>query len=388
MVRNQLPEQVTLKKRKRTSLVFGFTLTCFECKEEHLKQQFQNSTVLPNFPKMNRPLSSSSLSSAQPAGCHQFPQIPKLRRRRQHNIPLNARIYETNLRWNEILPPENFHLDPRNICSWREKMGERKETSVFFLVIVVVFILVGARRPLPGGYKSDSEAGTSAFSLLSIAHWSSSTVVAPSSARSTEPILSQWNFSTTRSSRWLAKEAIAHWIVQWSDTAGSRWAVPSHGWRWLCESCARPIVGPDGTTDWAHAGPLAGGGIDIDYCAFPTCPGNPRGIVSAPALARFFHLRFLPHTFVSVTLSGLERKQEREREREREGPDRDKEITGCRGSSSTNRFQLIRFFLAWASWLTRGLVSAAASRTKATGRRETHEPRFNWDWTNCLRWGN
>lgn len=27
-----------------------------------------------------------------------------------------------------------------------------------------------------------------------------------------------------------------------------------------------------------------GGGIDIDYCAFPTCPGNPRGIVSAPAL--------------------------------------------------------------------------------------------------------
>lgn len=36
----------------------------------------------------------------------------------------------------------------------------------------------------------------------------------------------------------------------------------------------------------ARRGPsqLPGGGIDIDYCAFPTCPGNPRGIVSAPAL--------------------------------------------------------------------------------------------------------
>lgn len=43
------------------------------------------------------------------------------------------------------------------------------------------------------------------------------------------------------------------------------------------------VVGPDGDRQdprW----PPAGGGIDIDYCAFPTCPGNPRGIASAPAL--------------------------------------------------------------------------------------------------------
>lgn len=38
-----------------------------------------------------------------------------------------------------------------------------------------------------------------------------------------------------------------------------------------------------GGARWGPSGP-PGGGIDIDYCAFPTCPGNPRGIVSAPAL--------------------------------------------------------------------------------------------------------
>lgn len=47
----------------------------------------------------------------------------------------------------------------------------------------------------------------------------------------------------------------------------------------------RWLSGP-ATSWWGPVGPeqAPGGGIDIDYCAFPTCPGNPRGIVSAPAL--------------------------------------------------------------------------------------------------------
>lgn len=58
------------------------------------------------------------------------------------------------------------------------------------------------------------------------------------------------------------------------------------------------------------------GGIDIDYCAFPTCPGNPRGIVSAPALSSCTLLPPPPPPTPSATLSGLER-----------GLDKDKEIT-------------------------------------------------------------
>lgn len=69
-------------------------------------------------------------------------------------------------------------------------------------------------------------------------------------------------------------------------------------WRWL-SGLSRE------TSWWGPAGPESetrcyGGGIDIgDYCAFPTCPGNPRGIVSAPALrsfARSFHHHLLSHT--------------------------------------------------------------------------------------------
>lgn len=60
----------------------------------------------------------------------------------------------------------------------------------------------------------------------------------------------------------------------------------------------------------ARRGPskLPGGGIDNDYCAFPTCPGNPRGIVSAPAL----HFCTLLPPPPSPTLSASHR-QRRER---------------------------------------------------------------------------
>lgn len=57
-----------------------------------------------------------------------------------------------------------------------------------------------------------------------------------------------------------------------------------------------------------------GGGIDIDYCAFPTCPGNPRGIMSAPALC--FCMLLPPPS--SPTLSTSHRQlSTREKERER-----------------------------------------------------------------------
>lgn len=59
-----------------------------------------------------------------------------------------------------------------------------------------------------------------------------------------------------------------------------------------------------GGARWGPSGP-PGGGIDIDYCAFPTCPGNPRGIVSAPAL-HFCTLLPLPP---SPTLSASHRQR-------------------------------------------------------------------------------
>lgn len=60
-----------------------------------------------------------------------------------------------------------------------------------------------------------------------------------------------------------------------------------------------------GGAPWGPSGP-PGGGIDIDYCAFPTCPGNPRGIVSAPAL-RFCTLLPPPS---SPTLSASHRQRQ------------------------------------------------------------------------------
>jgi len=60
-----------------------------------------------------------------------------------------------------------------------------------------------------------------------------------------------------------------------------------------------------GGAPWGPSRP-PGGGIDIDYCAFPTCPGNPRGIVSAPAL-RFCTLLPPPP---SPTLSASHRQRQ------------------------------------------------------------------------------
>lgn len=59
-----------------------------------------------------------------------------------------------------------------------------------------------------------------------------------------------------------------------------------------------------GGARWGPSG-LPGGGIDIDYCAFPTCPGNPRGIVSAPAL----HFCTLLPPPTSPTLSASHRQR-------------------------------------------------------------------------------
>lgn len=87
------------------------------------------------------------------------------------------------------------------------------------------------------------------------------------------------NFSTTRSSRWLVREAIVPFA----------WDCPMKRYRKISMGGAgnpgdgSPARRLHGGARWGPSGP-PGGGIDIDYCAFPTCPGNPRGIVSAPAL--------------------------------------------------------------------------------------------------------
>lgn len=69
----------------------------------------------------------------------------------------------------------------------------------------------------------------------------------------------------------------------------SAWDCPMKRYREISMGGARnpgdgsPARRLRGGARWGPSEP-PGGGIDIDYCAFPTCPGNPRGIVSAPAL--------------------------------------------------------------------------------------------------------
>lgn len=114
-------------------------------------------------------------------------------------------------------------------------------------------------------------------------------------------------------------------------------------------------MGPDG----GLAPP--GGGIDIDYCAFPTCPGNPRGIVSAPALCALLppppsSSSSSSHTFVTIPPSAS---GERPRYR-------DKEITAPADPLPGNRFQVIRFF-AWASRLTHDEISLSFDHLQDDG---------------------
>lgn len=137
--------------------------------------------------------------------------------------------------------------------------------------------------------------------------------IAPSSSSSSSH--SSSSLHRRRSSLPVPEEFFHHSIIRVTREGGdhpvwiglSNEAIPQdldgrrpESWRWLA-GLATSWWGPTESEQVVR-----GGGIDIDYCAFPTCPGNPRGIVSAPAL-RFCTLlpppSSLPH-YLLLIVSG------------------------------------------------------------------------------------